>query len=150
VWTLTQLAGIDKVSLLIDGQPNGATGTTPWTQADLADMAPPLLVLSPAPADQLTPTWRCQGLVKATTNAVTCTVKAPDGHVVAATRREGATTTSTSTTVLGVAPDPSPAAIEFDQVVTLSAPIHGPATVTVAPTKPIFGIGPVTVTVVFE
>jgi hypothetical protein len=150
VWTLTQFVGVAKVSFLIDGQPNGATGTTPWTRADLADVAPPLLVLSPAPADRLTRTWRCQGLIKATTNAVTCTVKAADGHVLATSARAGPTTTSTSTTVLGVAPDTTPPAIGFDQVLTLASPYHGGATVTVAPAQPTFGIGPVTVNVLFD
>ena len=53
VYTLTQFPGVTAVQFLIDGQPNGASGVPPESRADLADMTPAVLPLSPAPADRL-------------------------------------------------------------------------------------------------
>jgi spore germination protein GerM len=41
VYTLTQFAGLNTVTFLIDGEPNGATGVRPLDKADVRrDLAP--------------------------------------------------------------------------------------------------------------
>ena len=134
VYTLTQFPGIDQVQFLIDGQPNGATGVPPWSRGDLADMTPAILVLSPAPADQLTATFTCEGLTQLTV-PMACVVLDAQGHRVATTAMAEPTTTSTTTTVLGVAGSLAPGSVQFNQRVRVTGSVHGPATVVVGPAK---------------
>ena len=149
VYTLTQFPGVDKVQFLIDGQPNGATGVPPWSRADLEDMTPSILPLSPAPADGLASTFRCQGLTQLRGD-IACAVLDAAGHPVDSTSVELPTTTSTTTTMLGVAPGSSPpGSIEFDREVTVSPAIHGPATIVVGPRQAGSGAPLATIAVTF-
>jgi len=148
VYTLTQFPGIDQVQFLIEGQPNGATGVPPWSRADLADMTPAVLVLDPAPADQLAPTFTCQGLTQLTV-AMACVVLDGSGRRVATTATAEPTTTSTTTTVVGVAGSPAPGSVEFALQVHVTGAVHGPATVVVGPAKPTSGAPLASVAVTF-
>jgi hypothetical protein len=134
VYTLTQFPGIDQVQFLIDGQPNGATGVPPWSRGDLADMTPAILVLNPAPADQLATSFACQGLTQLTV-PMACAVLDAAGHRVATTSVAGPTTTSTTTTVLGVAGSLAPGSVQFNLHVQVTGTVHGPASVVVGPAK---------------
>jgi hypothetical protein len=134
VYTLTQFPGVDQVQFLIEGQPNGATGVPPWSRADLADMTPAVLVESPAPADPLTTSFTCQGLTQLQ-GAMTCAVVDGAGHRVATTTAELPTTTSTTTTILGVAGTPAPGSVQFRLQVTVTGTVHGAATVVVGPAQ---------------
>lgn len=148
VYTLTQFPGIDQVQFLIDGQPNGATGVPPWSRGDLADMTPAILVLTPAPADQLTTPFPCQGLTQLTV-PMTCVVLDAQGHRVATTAVAGPTTTSTTTTVLGVAGSLAPGSVQFNLRVQVTGAVHGPATVVVGPARSTPGAPLASVTVTF-
>jgi len=148
VYTLTQFPGIDQVQFLIDGQPNGATGVPPWSRGDLADMTPAILVLNPAPADQLGTSFACQGLTQLKV-PMACVVLDAAGHRVAATSVAGPTTTSTTTTVLGVAGSLAPGSVQFDQVVRVTGAVHGQAMVVVGPAKATPGSPLASVTVTF-
>jgi Sporulation and spore germination len=135
VYTLTQFPGVDKVQFLIEGQPNGATGVPPQSRADLADMTPQILPLDPAPADQLSRTFTCQGLTQLT-GPMTCAVLDAHGHRLASTATPAPTTTSTTTTLLGEdASSSPPGSVEFNQVIELATRPRGPATVVVGPTR---------------
>jgi hypothetical protein len=149
VYTLTQFPGVDKVQFLIDGQPNGATGVPPWSRADLEDMTPSILPLSPAPADRLGHTFRCQGLTQLS-GEIACAVLDASGRPVASTSVDLPTTTSTTTTMIGVAPGSTPpGSVEFDREVTVSPAIHGPATIVVGPRRAGAGAPLAIVAVVF-
>ncbi len=148
VYTLTQFPGIDQVQFLIDGQPNGATGVPPWSRADLADMTPAVLVLTPAPADALTSSFRCQGLTQLKV-PVTCAVVDSEGHPVATTATREPTTSTTTTTLLGVAGSPAPGSSEFNQQIQVTGVVHGPARVVVGPVKATAGSPLASVTVTF-
>ncbi len=149
VYTLTQFPGVDQVQFLIDGQPNGATGVPPWSRGDLADMTPAILVLAPAPADQLPTTFVCQGLTQLTV-PMACVVVDAQGHRVATTAVAGPTTTSTTTTVLGVAGSLAPGSVEFDLQVHVTGLVHGAATVVVGPAKATSGSPLASVAVTFR
>ena len=138
VYTLTQFPGIDQVQFMIDGQPNGATGVPPWSRGDLADMTPAVLVLDPAPADQLATTFRCDGLTQLTV-AMACVVLDAQGHRVATSSAPEPTTTSTTTTVLGVVGSSAPGSVQFALTIGVTGVVHGPATVVVGPAKPSAG-----------
>jgi len=148
VYTMTQFPGVRAVTFMVDGTPNGAAGVGPQTRADLADMTPSVLPLTPVPADRLGRTFRCQGLTQLKV-AIVCTVKAPNGAVLSSTSVALPTTTSTTTTVLGVVGGTGPGSIEFDSSVTLAVPYHGPATVVVGPPKAVYGVPVAGVTVTF-
>ncbi len=150
VYTLTQFPGVRAVQFLIEGQPNGATGVGPQSRADLADMTPQILPLSPAPAERLTTTFTCQGLTQLT-GPMTCAVLDAKGHRVTTSATPAPTTTSTTTTLLGVDPSTmAPGSVEFNQVVTLAAPLSGPATVVVGPSRATANTPLATVAVVFS
>jgi hypothetical protein len=148
VYTMTQFPGVHAVIFMVDGTPNGAAGVGPQDRADLADMTPPVLPLSPAPADRLGQTFRCEGLTQLK-GPIVCTVKGPDGRVLASASAAAPTTTSTTTTVLGLAGGTGPPSVEFDTVVTLAAVPHGPATVIVGPPKAVFGVPIASVAITF-
>ncbi len=119
------------------------------SRSDLADMTPAVLPLTPAPADRLGQTFRCQGLTQLK-GPIVCTVHTANGTVVAATVVPDSTTTSTTTTLPGLAPGSSPpGSVEFNLVVTLATPVHGPATVVVGPPKAEYGVPLATVAVAF-
>jgi Sporulation and spore germination len=149
VYTLTQFQGVNAVQFLVDGTPNGAAGVDPQSRADLEDMTPPVLPLTPAPADRLGRTFRCQGLTQLA-GPIVCTVHLANGRVAAATVVPDSTTTSTTTTLAGLAPGTTPpGSVEFNVVVTLAAPVHGPATIVVGPPKAEFGVPLASVAVTF-
>ena len=148
VYTLTQFPGVRAVSFLVDGTPNGAAGVGPQTRADLADMTPPVLPIDPAPADRLGRSFRCHGLTQLK-GPIVCTVKAANGTILATAESALPTTTSTTTTVLGVVAS-APASVEFNSVVTLATPFHGPATVVVGPPKAVYGVPVGSVAVAFR
>ena len=147
VYTMTQFFGVQAVSFMVDGTPNGAAGVGPQTRADLADMTPPVLPLAPAPADRLGRTFRCQGLTQLKAPVV-CTVKSPDGKTISAQGSGLPTTTSTTTTVLGVVGSTGAPSVEFDLAVTLLSNYRGPATIVVGPQDAQFGVPIATVPVI--
>jgi hypothetical protein len=147
VYTLTQFRGVRAVSFMVDGTPNGAAGVGPQDRADLADMTPAVLPIDPVPADRLGRTFRCQGLTRLKGPTV-CTVKV--GNRTLSSSSVGLpTTTSTTTTLLGVAGGNGPGSVEFNSVVTLAAPFHGRATVVVGPPQIVYGVPIATVEVTF-
>jgi Sporulation and spore germination len=147
VYTLTQFRGVRAVTFMVDGTANGAAGVGPQDRADLADMTPTVLPIDPAPADRLGRTFRCQGLTRLTGPTV-CTVKVGN-RTISSSSVGLPTTTSTTTTVLGVAGGTSPGSVEFNSLVTLAAVFHGRATIVVGPPKVIFGAPIATVEVTF-
>ena len=148
VYTMTQFPGVRAVSFMVDGTPNGAAGVGPQTRGDLADMTPPVLPLAPAPADRLGRTFRCQGLTQLKDDVV-CAVRSADGRVIATLRHGLPTTTSTTTTVLGVVGGTGAPSVEFDSVTTLSSDYRGPATIVVGPPNAVYGVPVATVPVTF-
>jgi hypothetical protein len=149
VYTLTQFPGVHAVIFMVEGTPNGAAGVGPQTRADLADMTPPILPVTPAPADRLGRTFRCAGLTQVR-GPIVCTVKTPNGKVLASSSFAAPTTTSTTTTMLGVAGGNGLPSVEFDSVVTLATPYHGPANVVVAQRGAVYGMPIVPVAVIFS
>ncbi len=147
VYTLTQFPGVRAVSFMVDGTPNGAAGVGPQTRADLADMTPPVLPLAPAPGDRLGRSFRCRGLTQLK-GRVVCTVRAPNGAVLASSTVALPTTTSTTTTVLGAAGGTGPGSVEFNSVITLARPYHGRATVLVGAAGAVYGMPIASVAVV--
>ena len=78
-----------------------------------------------------------------------CAVVDAQGHRVATTAVAGPTTTSTTTTVLGVAGSLAPGSVQFNQLVQVTGAVHGPATVVVGPAKATSGSPLASVAVTF-
>jgi hypothetical protein len=79
VYTLTQFPTITSVRFLIDGAPNGATGTRPTSRADVLELTPSVLVESPAPAGVVSSSFAVAGTLQAADVTFTTEVVTVDG-----------------------------------------------------------------------
>lgn len=82
VYTLTQVAGIDAVQFLIDGQPNGATGVAPITRDQLRRFTPPAVVESPTPGQAVPTSFVVSGTAGTPGATVTYRLEDPSGALL--------------------------------------------------------------------
>ena len=83
VYTLTQFPSITGVQFLVDGAPNGATGTRPTSRDDVLELAPPVLVEAPAFNAVVAPTFAVGGTLAGAEIIFTTRLVGPDGAVLA-------------------------------------------------------------------
>lgn len=117
VYTLTQFPSVTAVQFLIDGAPNGATGTRPTNRDDVLELAPPVLVEAPAMNAVVGPTFAVGGTLAGPDVTFATQVIGPDGVALAE---------APGTPVAG-APDPPP----FVQRLTTPSGTAGPVTLLV-------------------
>lgn len=83
VYTLTQFPSITAVQFLVDGAPNGATGTRPTSRDDVLELTPPVLVEAPAFNAVVAPTFAVGGTLAGAEITFTARVVGPDGASLA-------------------------------------------------------------------
>ncbi len=83
VYTLTQFPTIAGVRFEVDHAPNGATGTRPAGRGDVLELAPPVLVESPALGGVVGPTFAVAGTLAAPDVTFSTRVVALDGTALA-------------------------------------------------------------------
>jgi hypothetical protein len=91
VYTLTQFPSITAVRFLIDGAPNGATGTRPTNRDDVLELAPPVLVESPALGAVVAPAFAVGGTLSGADVTFATRVVGADGAPLAEVPGAGVT-----------------------------------------------------------
>ncbi|WP_198046614.1 GerMN domain-containing protein [Mycobacterium kansasii] len=77
VCTLTQFAGVDQVTITVDGKP--LDGAANLKRADVDAVLPRILIESPVPGEAVTSPLKVSGIANVFEGTVTYSVNAPDG-----------------------------------------------------------------------